>query len=62
MASNYNTRLRPAEVVIENGRARLIKNRECFESLISDEEKLLHDSQTMDLQSIDSADLQSVDS
>ena len=54
MASNYNTRLRPAEVAIENGKARLIKNRECFEDIISDEEKLLHDSQMADSQSVDS--------
>lgn len=54
MASNYNTRLRPAEVAIENGKARLIKNRECFEDIISDEEKLLRDSQVADSHSIDS--------
>ncbi len=41
MASNYNTRLRPAEVAVQNGSARLIKNRERFEDIISDEEKLL---------------------
>lgn len=54
MASNYNTRLRPAEVAIENGKARLIKNRECFEDIIGDEAKLLHDSQMADSQSVDS--------
>ena len=54
MASNYNTRLRPAEVAIENGKARLIKNRECFEDIISDEEKLLRNSQVVDSHSIDS--------
>lgn len=48
MASNYNTRLRPAEVAVQNGKARLIKNRECFENIISDEEKLLHDLQLTD--------------
>ncbi len=35
MASNYNSRYRPAEVLIENGKARLIRKRETFEDLIS---------------------------
>lgn len=41
MSSNYNTRSRPAEVGILQGKARLIKSRERFESLISDEYALL---------------------
>jgi diaminopimelate decarboxylase len=33
MASNYNSRLRPAEVLIINGKAKLIREREKFEDL-----------------------------
>jgi diaminopimelate decarboxylase len=33
MASNYNSRPRPAEVLIENGKARLIRQRESLEDL-----------------------------
>jgi diaminopimelate decarboxylase len=35
MASNYNSRYRPAEVLIHNGEAKLIRKRETFEDLIS---------------------------
>lgn len=34
MASNYNSRLRPAEVLILNGKAQLIRKRETFEDLL----------------------------
>lgn len=34
MASNYNSRLRPAEVLIYNGKAHLIRKREEFEDLV----------------------------
>jgi diaminopimelate decarboxylase len=34
MSSNYNNRPRPAEVIITNGHARLIRRRETFEDLI----------------------------
>lgn len=34
MASNYNSRVRPAEVLIENGNARLIRRQESFEDLL----------------------------
>ncbi len=34
MASNYNSRLRPAEVLIINGEAKLIREREKFEDII----------------------------
>jgi len=34
MASNYNTRPRPAEVAVEGGRDRCIRQRETFEDLI----------------------------
>jgi diaminopimelate decarboxylase len=34
MASNYNSRLRPAEVLVLNGEAKLIREREVFEDLI----------------------------
>ncbi len=41
MASNYNTRVKPAEVALENGKDRLIRKRETFEELIADEEEFL---------------------
>lgn len=34
MSSNFNSRLRPAEVMIENGEARVIRRREVFEDLL----------------------------
>jgi diaminopimelate decarboxylase len=34
MASNYNARVRPAEVLIENGKARLIRRRELLDDLL----------------------------
>jgi diaminopimelate decarboxylase len=34
MSSNYNSRLKPAEVMIYNGKARLIREREKLEDLI----------------------------
>ena len=34
MASNYNSRYKPAEVLIENNEARLIRSRETFEDLL----------------------------
>ena len=34
MASNYNSRLRPAEVLWINGEAKLIRERETFEDLL----------------------------
>jgi diaminopimelate decarboxylase len=37
MASTYNMRPRPAEVMIEDGRVRLIRRRETFEDLIGTE-------------------------
>lgn len=40
MASNYNSRLRPAEVLIWEGKARLIRKRENFEDLIRNQEIL----------------------
>ncbi len=36
-ASNYNTRVRPAEVLIEGGRARLIRRRETLDDLLAQE-------------------------
>lgn len=35
MSSNYNTRARPAEVLVNNGKSYLIRNRESFEDLCS---------------------------
>ena len=35
MASNYNSRLKPAEVLIHNGKANLIRKRETFDDLLS---------------------------
>ena len=43
MGSNYNTRGRSAEVAVENGKARLIRKRECFEDLICLEEEFLQE-------------------
>lgn len=37
MASNYNSRPRPAEVLIENGQARVIRRRETIDDLLSGE-------------------------
>lgn len=37
LSSNYNTRLRPAEVLVENGNARLIRRRETYEELLAPE-------------------------
>ncbi|WP_164100561.1 diaminopimelate decarboxylase [Candidatus Laterigemmans baculatus] len=37
MASNYNSKTRPAEVLIEDGEAKLIRRRETFEDLIRGE-------------------------
>src|SRR5690554_5516121 len=34
MASNYNSRLKPAEVLVLNGDTRLIRNRETFEDIL----------------------------
>jgi diaminopimelate decarboxylase len=34
MSSNYNSRPRPAEVLIENGKARIIRRRETFEDIV----------------------------
>ena len=41
MGSNYNTRGRSAEVAVENGEARVIRKRECFEDLICLEQEFL---------------------
>ena len=37
MSSNYNARLKPPEVMINNGKAHLIRKRETYEDLISNE-------------------------
>ena len=37
MASNYNSKLRAAEVLIENGRPKLVRRRESFEDLVRGE-------------------------
>ncbi|HEY0743270.1 MAG TPA: diaminopimelate decarboxylase [Chryseosolibacter sp.] len=37
MASNYNSRLRPAEVMIYNGKAMLIRERETFDDLLKNQ-------------------------
>jgi diaminopimelate decarboxylase len=37
MASNYNLRMRPAEVLVANGEARLIRRRETFDDLVATE-------------------------
>lgn len=40
MASNYNARYKPAQVLIENGNAKLISRRDTFEDLLSLQEPL----------------------
>ncbi|GAB6281971.1 MAG: diaminopimelate decarboxylase [Ignavibacterium sp.] len=42
MASNYNSRRRPAEVMVDGSNFKVIRKRETFEDLINDEEKLLY--------------------
>jgi diaminopimelate decarboxylase len=37
LASNYNTRGRPAELLIESGVARLIRRRETLQAMMADE-------------------------
>ena len=37
MSSNYNSRFRPAEVLVENGKARLIRKRETMEDLVKNQ-------------------------
>jgi diaminopimelate decarboxylase len=34
MSSNYNSRLRPAEILVLNGKAHLIREREEFEDVL----------------------------
>lgn len=41
MSSNYNTRARAAEVAVQKGNARLIREREAFEDMIAKEAKYL---------------------
>ena len=40
MASNYNSRFKPAEVLIYNGKARLIRSRDTFEDLVKNQIRL----------------------
>ena len=37
MSSNYNSRLKPAEILVENGRAKLIRQRDVFEDLLKNQ-------------------------
>jgi len=37
MSSNYNSRYRPAEVLVENGKARIIRKRETMEDLVKNQ-------------------------
>ncbi|WP_247234178.1 diaminopimelate decarboxylase [Telluribacter sp. SYSU D00476] len=41
MSSNYNARMRPAEVLVDNGQARLVRRRETLEDLLRTQEELL---------------------
>ena len=43
MSSNYNTRPRPAEVAISEGKDRLIRARESFEDLVANEKKYMEE-------------------
>jgi diaminopimelate decarboxylase len=40
MSSNYNARFRPAEVLVDNGQARLVRRRETLEDLLQTQEGL----------------------
>jgi diaminopimelate decarboxylase len=40
MSSNYNSRFRPAEVLIQNGNAKLIRRRETLDDLLRTQEDL----------------------
>jgi diaminopimelate decarboxylase len=40
MASNYNSRIRPLEVMVENGKARVIRKRDAFDDLIRNQDGL----------------------
>ncbi len=42
-SSNYNTRMRPAEVLVEGAKARLIRRRETMADLLAPERDLIHD-------------------
>jgi diaminopimelate decarboxylase len=37
LSSHYNTRVRPAEVLVEGGKARLVRRRETLEELFAPE-------------------------
>ncbi len=37
LSSHYNTRVRPAEVLVEGGKARLVRRRETVEELLGPE-------------------------
>jgi diaminopimelate decarboxylase len=41
MSNNYNARFRPAEVLVINGEAKLIRRRETFEDLVRNEIEVL---------------------
>ena len=41
MSSNYNSRLRPAEVMILDGKAQLIRQRETFEDLVRNQVEVI---------------------
>lgn len=40
MSSNFNSRLKPAEVMVKNGKAELIRKRDAFEDLLKNQVKL----------------------
>ena len=40
MSSNFNSRLKPAEVLVQNGEAKLIRRRDTFEDLLRNQEPL----------------------
>ena len=49
MASNYNSRYRPAEVLWYNNEAHLIRAQEQFEDLLQHQKMLLFDNVEIDL-------------
>jgi diaminopimelate decarboxylase len=41
MSSNFNSRLKPAEVLVKNGKAQLIRQRDTFEDLLRNQVEVL---------------------
>ncbi|BDD07273.1 diaminopimelate decarboxylase [Aureibacter tunicatorum] len=48
MASNYNSRMRPAEVMIVNGEAKLVRKRDTYEDLVKNQIVIDFDKESLD--------------